>query len=99
MLENVCFRHPQQLLTPRVTLEGFDAVAASRRPAPSRPPPSANGSEKLMWRARAVRWRLTPPRSLAGEGHTTQNEGSSRPSTTKRGKTLDAFALIPQIGQ
>ena len=52
-----------------------------------------------MWRARGVRWRLTPPRSLAGEGHTKQNKGSSRPLTTKRGKALDAFALSPEIGK
>jgi hypothetical protein len=42
---------------------------------------------------------LTPPRSLADEGYTKQNEDSSRPFTTKRGKTLDAFALSPEIGQ
>lgn len=40
-----------------------------------------------------------PPRSLAGEGHTKQNKGSSRPLTTKRGKALDAFALSPEIGK
>jgi hypothetical protein len=46
-----------------------------------------------------LRWlRLTPPRSLADEGYTKQNEDSSRPFTTKRGKTLDAFALSPEIG-
>jgi hypothetical protein len=41
---------------------------------------------------------LDAPRSLACEVQTKQNV-AARPFTTKRGETLDAFALSPEIGQ
>ena len=36
--------------------------------------------------------------SLADQSKTEQNEGGSQPFARKGGKTLDAFALSPEVG-
>jgi hypothetical protein len=46
-----------------------------------------------------LRWLRSTSLRLADEGRTKQNERDFRHFTTKRGKSLDAFALSPEIGQ
>jgi|SRR5215213_1045074 len=47
-----------------------------------------------------LRWlRLTPPMKSCGRRPHQAELGGSRPFTTKRGKSLDAFALSLEIGQ
>jgi len=81
------------------SLEGRDNLSPISQPQFAQDLRDVVGSGALGDReARAVRWRLTPTRSLAGEGHTKQNEVALGPSPQSEVRLSMRLHSAPRSG-